>query len=127
MDVKTLILTELLDCGYADIELLENIDEDILIETLEEIKQEDCSLLEFNIIVKYCFTKAVNDINNYLIEKFNTNKYELLEGFSSFHNYLDTHAYLDIEKAGIDENEQEVIEIVEQLFKEKTGFDLLVQ
>lgn len=127
MDVKTLILTELLDCGYADIELLENIDEDILIETLEEIKQEDCSLLKFNIIVKYCFTKAVNDINNYLIEKFNTNKYELLEGFSSFHNYLDTHAYLDIEKAGIDESEQEVIEIVEQLFKEKTGFDLLVQ
>lgn len=127
MDVKTLILTELLDCGYADIELLENIDEDILIETLEEIKQEDCSLLEFNIIVKYCFTKAVNDINNYLNEKFNTNKYELLEGFSSFHNYLDTHACLNIKKAGINENEQEVIEIVEQLFKEKTGFDLLVQ
>lgn len=127
MSVKTLILTELLNCGNADIELLGNIDEDILIETLEEIKQEDCSLLEFNIIVEYCFTKVVNDINNHLIEKFNTNKYELLEGFSSFHNYLDTHAYLDIEKAGIDKSEQEVIEIIEQLFKEKTGFNLSVQ
>ena len=121
MDVKTLIFTELLDCGYADIELLENIDEDILIETLEEIKQEDCSLLEFNIIVKRCFTKAVNDINNYLNEKFNTNKYKLLEGFSSFHNYLDTHAFLDMEKGGIDESEKEVIEIIERLFKKKQG------
>lgn len=127
MDVKTLILTELLNCGYGDIELLENIDEDILVETLEGIKQENCSLLEFNFILEKCFTKAINDINNHLNEKFNTNKYKLLEGFSSYHNYLDTHAFLDIKKGGIDESEKEVIEIIERLFKEKTGFNLSVQ
>src|SRR5690606_16867738 len=127
MDVKTLIFTELLDCGYADIELLENIDEDILIETLEEIEQEDFSLLEVNFILEKCFTKAINDINNHLNEKFNTNKYKLSKGFSSYHNYLDTHAYLDIEKARIDESEKEVIEIIERLFKEKTGFNLSVR
>ena len=127
MSVKTLILTELLNCGYADIDLLGDIDEDILVETLEVIKQEDCSLLEFNIIVEYCFTRVINDINNHLIEKFNTDKYELLEGFSSFHNYLDTHAYLDIEKARIDTSEQEVIEVIEQIFEEKTGFNLSIQ
>src|SRR5699024_9337898 len=127
MSVKTLILTELLNCGYADIDLLGDIDEDILVETLEVIKQEDCSLLEFNIIVEYCFTRVINDINNHLIEKFNTDKYELLEGLSSFHNYLDTHAYLDIEKARIDTSEQEVIEVIEQIFEEKTGFNLSIQ
>lgn len=127
MSVKTLILTELLNCGHADIDLLGDIDEDILIETLETIKQEDCSLLDFNIIVEYCFTRVINDINNYLTEKFNTKKYELLEGFSSFHNYMDTHAYLDMEEAGIDKSEQKTIGIIKQLFEEKTGFILSVQ
>lgn len=127
MDVKTLFLTELLDCGYADIDLLVDIDEDILVETLETIKQEDCSLLEFNTIVEYCFTIVINDINNYLIERFSTKSYELLEGFSSFHNYIDTHAYLDMEEAGINEDETEVLETIEKLFEEKTGFNLSTQ
>lgn len=106
------ILTKLLDCGYADLEILEDIEYD-LDDILQKLVDNNC--LSFNSLLHGVFSKGqqeltdaienhlsdlngcINEINNDDITSEITDIKTLNpeEDMSWYLNYLDTHVYLE--------------------------------
>mgnify|MGYP001370478347 CR=1 FL=1 len=129
MDYKTLLLMEILECGYSDIELLKDIDQDVLLDAINEAKHEGIDLLELNSIVYQSFVIAIDEIEYEMYVKYGK-YFKLYDGFSSFHNYIDTHAYLHVDKTELKqegENGKMIVKEIAKIFEDKTGFVLELQ
>ena len=124
MSAEKLFLVKVLDCGHGDLELLNGIDQEIFLDAIDHFLELDFSTIDFNSLVAYCFESVIHKIEHYLEYEFDINGARLIEGFSSFHNYIDTHAYLDIDKTKINNSDTEVIETIAEMFEEHTGFNL---
>ena len=62
------ILCELLDCGYLDLDILDDADEDYVLEVIEDCKANGISV-SLNAITYCMFLRAQSEINNALDER----------------------------------------------------------
>ncbi|MDA3780319.1 MAG: hypothetical protein PF487_08920 [Bacteroidales bacterium] len=89
MDFKTALLTEFLDCGYADIDFLEKEmkDFDVEIEDIE-IESDD----NFNLLIEKVYVAA--------LQKFDVDRFdeEWEDRITIFTNCLDSHLTIDDEE-----------------------------
>lgn len=89
MDFKTTLLTEFLDCGYADIDFLETTMKDFNV-NIEDIEIE--SDYNLNLIIEKVYVAA--------LDKFNVDPFdeEWDDRISIYTNYLDSHLSIDGEE-----------------------------
>jgi hypothetical protein len=101
MDFKTVLLTEFLDCGYADVDFLEREMKNFDVEIEDvEIESDD----NFNSIIESVYLTALNKFD---VDPFDE---EWEDRISIFTNYLDSHLWIDNEEMKSIDDLKEIFE-----------------
>ena len=136
VDWKDALLTSILDCGYADIYLLEDCQYDM--EDVIEYLEDSGLKMNINALVYAMFQLGKGEIQQAIDDRIKEleSEEELSEeeqdelnllkeldpydDIESFHNYLDTHVYFSSNR----ETYEKYLESALNTFSEKTGFDI---
>lgn len=136
MSFKDDLLVSILDCGYADLSLLEHCEYDMY-DIVDECKQSFDGNMNINNIVRIMFDFGLRDIESEIRERIleleaderNNEEQEELDklieldvydDIESFHNYLDTSIWIAKNKEVYIEYLQESLD----RFYENTGFEI---
>lgn len=130
-----IILTTLLSCGYADLELLEKVDSEILGQALDlYIEDSEQGFKDINTLIYHIFKCSILVVNEVVQQELEDNEVEgyedndnfyIVDKFESFHNFIDTHASLLITKEVYDIFEGiGLIEVIQNKFEELTDFNI---
>lgn len=133
------LLCGLLNCGYLDLQVIEDIDYDME-EILENLKFAGFDEININTVMMTVFDMARGEVRNYIDERIEELKededelssedkeelellqqLEVFEDIESYHNYLDTGAYIN---SDVEDVYKTYCKSALDLFEEKTGYSL---
>lgn len=116
------LLTAILDCGYADLQMLFDSKYDMY--DIVEYAKDNLDFgnnLDINILIQAIIEMALGEIQDYIDEKDLEVRLEIWDDIDIFSNYIDTHVYIYEDK--IDAYKRYVPEIFD-MFEEKTGLTI---
>ena len=116
------LLTAILDCGYADLQMLFDSKYDMY--DIVEYAKDNLDFgnnLDINTLIQAVIELALGEIQDYIDEKDLDVELDIFDDVDIFINYIDTHVYIYEDK--IDEYKRHVPEIFD-MFEEKTGLVL---
>lgn len=119
-----LFARKVLECGYDDLRLLEQLDSDILDSALSYLQSEGKSMT-LNAILEESHRTAIDIIQKELGDRFKDDDIHLGKRFSGYYNLLDTHPYLKSSRSELMKYEKS-FDLVEKRFEELTGHGLTV-
>jgi len=119
------LLTAILDCGYADLQMLFDSKYDMY-DIVEYAKDNldfgnSADSLDINVLIQAMIELALGEIQDYIDEQDLEVELDIWDDTDIFLNYLDTHVYIYGDK--IDAYKRYVPEIFD-MFEEKTGIIL---
>ena len=116
------LLTAILDCGYADLQMLFDSKYDMY-DIIEYAKDnlDFGNNLDVNTLIQAMIELALGEIQDYIDEQDLEVELDIWDDTDIFLNYLDTHVYIYEDK--IDAYKRYVPEIFD-MFEEKTGIIL---
>lgn len=95
MDIYRELARVVLGCGYRDLELLEGIDKDILLDSIEAQSTPN----NFEYLVKDCIYRAVENVSDEFIESFQIYPSDYVRHYV---NFSDTSIWVDVENMAYD-------------------------